>query len=172
MLFPICARPDSVQVQLLANGEAKGDAVTLDAANNWSHTWTELPEKANGQTIAYTVKEVGEENNKITFNGKEYSVQITGSAEAGYTVTNSYTPGKVNVPVTKAWNDGNNQDGVRPDSVQVQLLANGEANGDAVTLNEGNSWSHTWENLPEKANGQAIAYMSILRWRCPGADRR
>ena len=32
--------------------------VTLNASNNWTHTWQDLDMKANGKTIVYTVKEV------------------------------------------------------------------------------------------------------------------
>ena len=38
------------------------------------------------------------------------------------------------VPVSKVWNDANNQDGVRPESIQVQLYADGKASGEAITL--------------------------------------
>ena len=65
--------------------------------------------------------------------------------------------------VEKIWNDNNNQDGVRPKSIQVQLLANNkkyEAEGitNPVTLNEENNWKYTWSNLPKKANGEDIVY--------------
>ena len=36
------------------------------------------------------------------------------------TITNSYTPGKTSISVEKIWNDNNNQDGKRPESIQVQ----------------------------------------------------
>ncbi|MBQ3282248.1 MAG: Cna B-type domain-containing protein, partial [Atopobiaceae bacterium] len=32
----------------------------------------------------------------------------------------------VNITVTKEWDDADNQDGIRPESVTVRLLANGE----------------------------------------------
>ncbi|HFD1776253.1 TPA: Cna B-type domain-containing protein, partial [Enterococcus faecium] len=51
-------RPNSVQVQLYADGKEVGSPVELMEANQWRHTWNDLPEKANGQTIKYTVKEV------------------------------------------------------------------------------------------------------------------
>ena len=40
-----------------ANGSAKGDPVELNEGNHWKHTWANLDEKANGQTIVYTVDE-------------------------------------------------------------------------------------------------------------------
>ena len=51
-------------------------------------------------------------------------------------MTNSYTPGKTSVTVTKSWNDADNQDGKRPESIQVQLYADGKAQGEPVVLND------------------------------------
>lgn len=48
---------DSVTVYLLANG-TQIQSVTLNAANNWQHTWVNLPKSdANGNTVVYTVRE-------------------------------------------------------------------------------------------------------------------
>ncbi|MGH2131899.1 Cna B-type domain-containing protein, partial [Enterococcus faecalis] len=93
----------------------------------------------------------------------EYNTEIN-----GYDITNSYTPGKTSVSVTKAWDDNNNQDGLRPNSVQAQLYANGKAEGSPVELNKGNQWSHTWNDLPEKAKGQAIVYTVKEVTQVPG----
>lgn len=38
---PVDARPQSVEIQLLCNGEV-ADTVALSAANDWKHTWTSL----------------------------------------------------------------------------------------------------------------------------------
>ncbi len=151
-------RPESIQVQLYANGKAQGEPVVLNAGNKWSHTWSELDEKAEGKAIEYTVKEAGETDGKIDFDGTEYKVTYTGDAETGYTITNSYTPETTEVSVSKRWEDNNNQDGKRPESIQVQLYANGKAQGEPVVLNAGNKWSHTWSELDEKAEGTAIEY--------------
>ena len=61
---------------------------------------------------------------------------------------------KTYASVQKIWNDG-----IRPDSVQVQLLANGAAQGDPVTLNQDNHWAHRWDNLDQKDDsGNTIVY--------------
>jgi len=101
-------------------------------------------EVRNGSEIVYTVTEDVVKN---------YTQNIDGT-----TITNSYTPGKTSVSVTKAWEDNNNQDGKRPDSVQVQLCADGEAKGESVTLSSENNWSHTWTDLDEMANQEEIKY--------------
>ena len=142
-------RPASVTVQLKANNVASGDPVTLSAANNWGHTWSGLNKMANGAEIIYTVAETSEHD------GYEMA-SITGNAADGYTITNSHTPAVTSVSVTKVWNDAENQDGIRPASVQVQLKANGEPEGNPVTLST--TLTHTWNNLPVNENGEEIDY--------------
>lgn len=62
--------------------------------------------------------------------------------------------------VTKIWNDGNNQDRLRPTwtGVEVQLYANNTPLGDPVKLYAGNNWTYTWNNLPLKDGGVEITY--------------
>ena len=140
-------RPASVTVQLYANGEPEGQPVTL-GADGWTHTWTGLTEKKNGTAIKYTVKETAVDG---------YTGVVTGDAKTGFTITNTHKPGTTDVKVSKVWDDNNNQDGIRPDSVTVQLYADGEPDGQPVTLGA-DGWTHTWTGLAEKKNGTAIKY--------------
>ena len=103
-----------------------------------------MPKYEDGEEISYTVTE-----NTVP----DYSTTIEGT-----TITNSYTPGKTSVTVTKAWNDQNNQDGKRPNSINVQLYANDKEVGAPVALNETNNWTTTWGELPEKEAGKTIVY--------------
>ncbi|WP_283696806.1 Cna B-type domain-containing protein [Clostridium perfringens] len=232
-------RPNSIQVQLLANGNKLGDPVELNDGNSWTTAWNDLDKKAKGQDIQYTVEEVavpgytttidatdkgnikitnthipettevkgiktwldndnqdGKRPESITVNlladgkqistkevresddwkytfenlpkfkdGKEIVYTITENQVSeykteikGFDITNSYTPEKTSVSVTKYWEDANNQDGKRPNSIQVQLLANGNKLGDPVELNDGNSWTTAWNDLDKKAKGQDIQY--------------
>ena len=136
-------RPDSIKVNLLANGKVV-QSKTVTASDNWKYSFTNLPEFENGKKISYTVTE-----DQV----KDYSTTVD-----GYNLTNSYTPAKTSVSVTKAWNDNNNQDGSRPNEVKVQLYANGEKSGNEVTLNAANKWTHTWTGLAEKSNKKTVQY--------------
>ena len=136
-------RPDSIQVTLLADGKVV-QSKTVTASDNWKYSFTNLPEFENGKKISYTVTE-----DQV----KDYSTTVD-----GYNLTNSYTPAKTSVSVTKAWNDNNNQDGSRPNEVKVQLYANGEKSGNEVTLNAANKWTHTWTGLAEKSNKKTVQY--------------
>ena len=72
--------------------------------------------------------------------------------------TNTDTPETINIPVTKVWNDNNNQDGKRATAVTIKLLADGVDTGKTLTLNEANGWKGTFTGLPKKANGVDIVY--------------
>ena len=65
-----------VEVQLYKDGVAEGAPVILNAANNWTTTYTKLVVRDAGKTIdnAYEVREVGETANIITIDGKKYQV--------------------------------------------------------------------------------------------------
>lgn len=127
-------RPDSITVNLLANG-IKVASQEVTAQSDWNYTFTDLPKYANGNEITYTVTEDTVANYTPTYNG--------------YNITNDYTPGETSVTVTKVWDDNNDQDGIRPDAIQVQLYANGEKLGDVITLTAADNWTYTWTKLDE-----------------------
>ena len=145
-------RTEKIEVQLTADGKTvEGKTAELSEANNWTVTFDKLPVKANGEAIAYSAVEVNVPEG--------YTSASAVDKETGdVTITNSHTPATTSVSVTKAWVDGDNEDGVRPDSVTVQLKANGEPEGDVVTLNANNQWTYTWKDLAVKSAGKNIAY--------------
>ncbi|PKK40476.1 Collagen adhesin [Clostridiaceae bacterium JG1575] len=136
-------RPEFINVTLLANGIEK-ETKKVTAKENWSWRFENLPVYEAGQRIAYTLKEEGVEG---------YSAVVD-----GFNITNSYTPGTVNVAVNKVWLDANNQDGKRPESITVKLLADGKDTGKTLMLSQGNQWTGRFEDLDERASGQKIVY--------------
>ncbi|WP_309302454.1 Cna B-type domain-containing protein, partial [Streptococcus zalophi] len=140
-------RPTEVVVNLLADGQPTGQKATVTEATNWAYEFTDLPEFKDGQKIVYTVTEDAV---------AEYTTNIN-----GFDITNSYQPGKTSIRVTKAWIDNNNQDGLRPDSIKVQLYADGQKVGAAVDVTAADNWSYTWSDLPEKAAGKIINYSVV-----------
>ena len=132
----------SAIIKLLADGAEK-ETVTLTAADNWTHTFSNLPkfDTTDGHEIVYTVDEVDVPN---------YTKGISGTAATGFTVTNTIT-GKVSVPVTKVWV------GPQASSAKVTLFADG-VEKDSVTLNAANGWAHTFTNLDKYNNGTEIVY--------------
>ena len=142
-------RPQDIKVQLYAGEDKCGEEVTLNTGNNWSYIWTGLNEKKAGTVISYSVKEVNVPEG--------YTSTVSGDAKNGFTITNSHTPETTQVSGTKTWNDGNNQDGKRPGSITVNLLANG-TKIDSKTVTEKENWKYIFTNLPKYENGKGITY--------------
>ena len=144
-------RPESIEVQLYAGLFARGEAVTLSEENNWTYTWTELPDSRFGTKINYTVKEVGTvEGYTTTQDGEKNATNIE--------IVNTHTPEETTRTVVKVWDDAGNRDHMRPESITVQLYADDEACGDSILLHEGNGWTYTWEHLPVKNAGKDVVY--------------
>jgi|GEM_PF-4646948 len=135
-------RPENITVRLYANGVAQ-DSVKVTADDNWAYSFTNLDKYANGKEITYTVKEDTVSGYKATY------------SDSG--ITNTHTPETTDITVTKAWDDANDQDGLRT-SVKVQLYENGTAKGSAVTLTKKNNWTYTWTGLNVNENGAEITY--------------
>lgn len=138
-------RPGSITVRLLADGvERAAKTVTSDDGWAWSFDGLNKYDQADGHKISYTVTEDAVEG---------YTSKVN-----GFDVTNSYAPGRTSLTVTKAWDDGNDKDGIRPTSVKVQLYADGKPMGDVVELSAGNKWAYVWGDLYQKDGGKDIAY--------------
>lgn len=150
-------RPESITVKLLANGEDTKKELVLSDGNSWTGTFTELDKYQNGQEVVYTIEEV-------EVNG--YSTVVTGDASTVFTVTNSHTPATTEVSGSKTWDDKEDQDGKRPDSITIRLYANGEQ-VDNVTVTAENDWKWSFKNLPEYENGSKITY-TITEDTVPG----
>lgn len=137
--------PESITVRLHANGEVvKTQEVTPDAHGTWSYSFENLPKYEDGTEIVYSVT--------------EDAIDDWSATKDGYDFTNTYTPGKTSLFVSKEWDDAGDQDGLRPESVTVYLLADGERTGDALVLSADNNWSGDFTELLESKDGQAIVY--------------
>ena len=138
-------RPDSITIRLYADGtELKDKALTVTAEDGWKWSFTDLPKYADGKEITYTIS--------------EDTVDGYTPAYSDFNVTNSYTPEQTSVKVTKAWMDNNNQDGIRPESITVKLLANGQDTGENLALSDANDWTGTFTGLDKYQNGKEISY--------------
>ncbi len=153
-------RPDSITVELLKTvngtttsmGENYKQVLT---GNKLDYSWSNLPVYEAGERITYTVKEVGEEKGKIAGkNGKEYKVEYDST---GMNITNSYEPEKTEVSGRKTWVDYDNKYNSRPESITINLLADGRVVSHKK-ITEKDNWSWNFEDLPVYKNGQKITY--------------
>lgn len=149
-------RPTSLDLTL--NGVPEGTSVPQPEitknGNNWTYTWKELPKyNAAGETINYTVTE--------TTIPAGYTCNTT-TVNAGGTITNSHTPEMISIPVRKVWDDEDDNDGIRPSSVKVDVKAGSEiVTGKTLTLDESNQWSGTFTDLPKYKDGTEIVYTVV-----------
>ena len=94
------------------------------------------------------------------FNGTIICKNLHTGAEGHiYSYNTEHTSWDVVYSLEKVWIDGNDADGIRPDSIRVQLMQNGQDYGSPVTLTARDGWFYVWPNLPEKdASGNAYTY--------------
>ena len=149
-------RPTKITINLLADGQqVDSKEVQAAADGTWTVEFTKLAKYKAGKEIKYTVTEEAV---------AEYEATIT-----DFTITNKYAPKEIDYKVTKVWNDANNQDGKRPESVTVQLYKKvGDADPVAVedkklTLTakektDDNTWVASFTNLPQYEAGKEITY--------------
>ncbi len=125
-------RPASITVRLLAD-EVEADSVIVTAAEGWRYSFKDLPKYNNGTEISYRITE-------------DALVDYTTSYD-GYDIMNKHTPDQTSVTVVKIWNDKEDQDGLRPVSITVRLLADGKDTGLTLVLDESCQWMGTFTEL-------------------------
>ena len=137
-------RPESVTVRLYADG-VEVDSHVLTAGENWSYTFTERPryKEDNKTEIVYTVNE-----DDVPMYTKEIH---------GYNLVNNYLPETTSQSVAKVWQDNDNKQNIRPDSIAVSL-SDGKKIVATVILNSANNWSATVDNLPTVVDGEKVTY--------------
>lgn len=143
-----------VTICLYADGEAvEGETLTLDGTTLKGYFKNVLKYNNENKEIKYTVKE------ETQIPGYE-----TTYSEDTFTITNTHTPETTIAKVTKVWNDSNNQDGIRPESITVQLQSTiGEEKANVgepveITPNEDGKWEYEFTGLTKYANGELIKY--------------
>ena len=135
-------RPDSITVRLLANGKEVANK-EIKASDNWAWEFEDLPVYEAGNKITYTISEDEVSGYTTTMNG--------------YNITNSYKPETTEISGSKTWDDANNQDGKRPESIIVRLLANGKE-VDHKEVTSANNWTWEFKDLPVYELGKKITY--------------
>ncbi len=146
-------RPDNVTLQLYAgDSRVEGKAIDVSEATEWQGVFSDLPRfDGNNQEISYSVKELNCPDG--------YTVSITGDRESGFVVTNTHEIAKREIKVHKTWNDENDQDGIRPPAITIQLFKNEETEPyKSLYITAADQWEGTFNDLPVYENGEAIKY--------------
>ncbi|WP_157050154.1 Cna B-type domain-containing protein, partial [Loigolactobacillus bifermentans] len=72
-------------------------------------------------------------------------------------ITNTHQPSVTKVSGTKKWDDNQNQDGLRPKAVTINLLANGKQVAQQQ-VTAADHWRYRFKNLPMYQSGKKIVY--------------
>ncbi|WP_247930961.1 Cna B-type domain-containing protein [Streptococcus oralis] len=139
------------------DGNVKFSALEFDKAGTFTYKIAEKAGTATG--ITYDTKTITA-TVTVTDNGKG-GLEATVAYDDEKAFENTYTPAKTEVPVKKVWKDENNQDGKRPTSVTVKLLADGQDTGETLTLTEANGWAGSFTNLDADKGGTPIKYTVV-----------
>ena len=148
--------------------------VTNKADGTISFAGIEYDESQVG-THKYKISEVVGNEPGITYDKTVYEVEVsvtkdTQANRLNATVsktpeelkfTNTFVQKMIDIPVTKVWNDNNNNDGKRPNNVEVELLENGSSTGKKLILSSENNWKGSFQNLVAEKDGKAINYSVV-----------
>ena len=153
-------------VKNAADGTVTFSPISYDESQVGTHKYTisEVVGSEAGITYDKTVQEVEVTVEKVSVT----ELKATASKEAKDLVfTNKYTPAKTQVSVKKAWDDKDNQDGKRPSSVTVKLLADGQDTDKTLELNAANGWTGSFTDLDADKGGTPIQY-TVVEVTVPG----
>ena len=147
-------RPESITVQLLANGnEVSGKTAILTAGNNWTAEFTGLQKYETGtiKEVKYSIAEVDVPDG--------YTCRV--DTKDSMHLINTYIEPTISKTVTKEWVDNNDLLQERPTSIKIQLKDNtGYVWAEQVitSANKGkdtNTWSWTFTDLPKYDSNNA-----------------
>lgn len=121
-------RPAKIEITLWIVKEGGNVAVathevTPDADGKWIWSFTNLPKVQDGKAIEYTITERPVSHYDAPVVGQQTEEANGNDRIITQNVTNTYNPDLMVVAGQKIWNDGNDQDGIRPDAIKVTLLS-------------------------------------------------
>ncbi|MBQ9976304.1 MAG: Cna B-type domain-containing protein [Clostridia bacterium] len=128
-------RPESVNVELMLDDKTV-DKAEINSDGNWTHTFEKVSSGEDFTVVQNTVD--------------GYTTTYSGNAKDGFVITNTYkapvVPEKDDVHVQIVWVDNNNEKGKRPESVKIDLIADGKTVSSADVTADG-LWKHIFEKV-------------------------
>ena len=149
-------RPKEVTVKLKADGILIDSAI-ISLENGWEHTFSDLPKYHEyGEEIIYTLEQDAPDEYSIEYRNIDWGEEEKENIHIE--IWNTHTPYTKDIVVTAIWDDDNDRDGLRPDSVTLDLYADGEK-VNTETLDANNGWNYTFEDFNKFNNGKEIEYI-------------
>ena len=143
-------RPTSIILRLKNGAEIVEDKTLTGTGNDWTYTFENVPKYNQfGNEVNYSLEELETNTGDLKF----YNKDVAGTYKSGFTVTNTFNvpDEKVNVAVTKNWDDNSNVNGKRPTSIKYVLNGGTTPVEQVVSGNTttDENWSYTFANLPK-----------------------
>ena len=140
-----------------------GTSAALNAGNNWTYTFADLPqyEAETGAEYTYVAREVSIDG--LPAEGLNYEITHTDGEQRDGTFHTVYTTtianvGRTDIPVTKTWLDNHNAYGTRPDTLTLTLYRRIEGGAEVVVrevtppveswTKVADTWTYTFADLP------------------------
>ncbi|MCD8362163.1 MAG: Cna B-type domain-containing protein [Lachnospiraceae bacterium] len=137
-------RADFLRVTL-SGSDGNSYVADLTEENGWSETFTELPlYYYHGEKVIYTVEEDPTAH---------YEAELAAAEDGSeFTFTNTHEIFTINLTVVKLWEDENDLDSIRPDTVEVTLTGS-DGSSRTATLTAEDDWTYIFADLPQYVDG-------------------
>ena len=164
-------RPDDLTLKLYRTTVQDPAESDWQEVTGFTYTWNKNGDRwytsfnnlamvdANGNPYTYRVEEVCPD-------GYEETVITHGNASI-FHFKNTLSE-RINIPVRKVWVDNNDHFGWRPDSITVELYANGKPTDKTLTLGP-NALQNLWNFVTGSANGWSGTFTGIPKYDQNGA---
>ncbi|WP_158306222.1 Cna B-type domain-containing protein [Weissella koreensis] len=129
-------RPQQVGVNLMQNGQLLKTTI-VSAKDRWNYHFEKLPEfDENGQRYQYTVNESEIFKYKTKQDGFDFIHVLNGTTS---------------IQGQKIWQDQNNEAGLRPRKVEIELIRNKKV-VQKIQIGAKNQWQYQFDNLAQYDN--------------------
>lgn len=154
---------EKIEVELYKDGLATGKTIELNEENRWTGEFNNLDkyDLSTSKEHTYSIKEIGESENRVELEGRDFRVTYEGNMDFGFIIMNKEEspdqpvepeipetpkkPEKRNIKVVKKWDL---PEGEYPAAkIEVELYKNGIATGKIIELNEENNWTGEFNDL-------------------------
>ena len=148
-------RPQSIEVYLVANDTQIVDSLTVTAEDGWAWRFEGQPKYEDEQGISYSVVEGESKEGEL----KDYLTTYDGLNVVN-TLRKTHDE-KVVVRGKKVWDDNDDAQGKRPQSIEVYLVANDAEIVGSRTVTAEDDWAWEFADLPKYEDEQEIAYSVV-----------
>ena len=96
-----------------------------------------------------------------------YSDVVEKRSDYVFVLTNKYSPATVDVTIVKKWDDDNDRDGMRPESVDI-VLNGSDGKLYTGTLSTENGYTCVFQSVPKYHDGGTLINYTIAEEKIPG----